>query len=186
MARILVGCEVSGVVRDAFIAEGHDAVSCDTLPSDRPGPHFQGNVLNLLSNHDWDMMICFPPCTHLCSSGARWFKDKQDEQREALSFVSQLLYAPIERICLENPVGIISNQIKRPSQYVEPWWFGHGYTKKTGLWLKGLPDLTPTNVVAGRSDKIHKAPETKARAKIRSETPSGLAEAMARQWGPLL
>ena len=144
--RILVACEFSGVVRDAFRARGHDAWSCDLLPSERPGPHIQGDVLPRLGD-GWDLMIAHPPCTHLAVSGARWFKDKQREQAEALDFVRALLAAPVPRIALENPVSIISSRIRKPDQIIQPWQFGHGETKTTCLWLKGLPPLQPTDIV---------------------------------------
>ena len=146
--RVLVACEFSGRVRDAFIARGHDAVSCDLLPSETPGPHIQLDVLEVIHG-DWDLMIAHPPCTHLAVSGARWFKDKQAEQVDALAFVAALLCAPIPRIALENPISIISSRIRRPDQIIQPWQFGHGETKATCLWLKNLPLLVPTNVVDG-------------------------------------
>lgn len=145
--RVLVACEFSGTVRDAFIRAGHDAMSCDLLPTEVPGPHYTGDVRDILhGTHDgaWDLMIAHPPCTHLAVSGARWFKDKCAEQAEALEFVRLLLNAPIPRIALENPVSIISSRIRKPDQIIQPWMFGHGETKATCLWLKGLPKLTPT------------------------------------------
>ena len=179
--KVLVACEFSGIVRDAFIAKGHDAISCDLLPTESPGPHHQGDVRDLL---DWpfDLMIAHPPCTHLAVSGARWFKDKQEEQEAALYFVWDLLNAPIERICLENPVSIISTRIRKPDQYIQPWMFGHGETKKTGLWLEGLPLLEPTNIVEGRENRIHKMPPSEHRGRERSRTYQGIANAMAAQW----
>jgi site-specific DNA-cytosine methylase len=179
--RVLVACEYSGTVRDAFIAAGHDAMSCDLLPTDVDGPHYQGNVVDII-NDGWDLMIAHPPCTHLAVSGARWFKDKQIEQIEALNFVQYLLDAPIEKIALENPISIISSKIKKPSQIIQPWMFGHGETKATCLWLKNLPKLTPTNIVDGREQRIHKLPPTPDRWKIRSKTYEGIAKAMALQW----
>ena len=140
--KILVACEYSGVVRDTFIARGHEAISCDILPTEKEGPHYLGNVLDIL--HDgWDMMIAHPPCTHLAVSGAKWFKYKQKEQEEALGFVQVLLDAPIEKICLENPVSVISSKIRKPDQIIQPWQFGHAATKTTCLWLKNLPKLVP-------------------------------------------
>ena len=180
--RILVACEYSGTVRDAFLANGHDALSCDLLPTDAPGPHYQGPVENIL-NDGWDVMIAHPPCTHLAVSGARWFKDKQEEQKEALNFVRLLLDAPIDKIALENPVSIISSRIRKPDQIIQPWQFGHGETKKTCLWLKNLPLLHPTDVVEGRENRIHRMPPSKDRWKKRSETYKGIAAAMANQWG---
>ncbi len=180
--RVLVACEYSGTVRDAFIKRGHDAMSCDLLPTDKEGPHYQGNVLNIIDD-GWDLMIAHPPCTHLAVSGARWFKDKQQEQSEALEFVRVLLNANIEKIALENPVSIISSRIRKPSQVIQPWQFGHGETKATCLWLKNLPLLKPTNIVDGREQRIHKMPPSKDRWKLRSTTFQGIADAMAEQWG---
>jgi hypothetical protein len=133
--RVLIACEFSGTVRDAFIAKGHDAMSCDLLPTDKPGPHYQGDVFDVI-NDGWDLMIAHPPCTHLAVSGARWFKDKVTEQAEALDFVRKLINADIDRICIENPVSIISSRIRKPDQTIQPWQFGHGETKRTCLWLK--------------------------------------------------
>lgn len=182
--RILVACEYSGTVRDAFIAAGHDAMSCDLLPTDVAGPHYQGSVLDILGD-GWDMMIAHPPCTHLAVSGARWFKDKVEQQREALEFVQTLMDAPIPRICIENPVSIISSRIRKPDQTIQPWMFGHGETKATCLWLKGLPKLTPTDIVDGREARVHKMPPSPDRWKLRSTTYKGIAAAMAAQWGSL-
>jgi site-specific DNA-cytosine methylase len=179
--RVLVACEYSGTVRDAFIAVGHDAMSCDLLPTDVDGPHYQGDVLDVI-NDGWDLMIAHPPCTHLAVSGARWFKDKQKEQIEALDFVRLLLDAPIEKIALENPISIISSKIRKPDQIIQPWMFGHGETKATCFWLKNLPKLTATNIVDGREQRIHKLPPTPDRWKIRSKTFQGIADAMAAQW----
>ena len=180
--KILVACEYSGRVRDAFIRGGHDAMSCDLLPTDVEGPHYQGNVLDIL-NDGWDMMIAHPPCTHLAVSGARWFKNKIVEQAEALEFVKLLLNAPIEKIALENPVSIISSKIRKPDQTIQPWQFGHGETKATCLWLKNLPKLIPTDVVDGRDPKVHMMPPSPYRWKLRSTTYQGIANAMASQWG---
>jgi hypothetical protein len=179
--KILIACEFSGTVRDAFTALGHDATSCDLLPSDKPGKHYQGNVLDILYE-DWDMLIAHPPCTHLAVSGARWFPDKLTEQAEALQFVRQLMAAPIPKICIENPVSIISSRIRKPDQIIQPWQFGHGETKATCLWLKGLPKLKPTNIVTGREQRIWKLPPSPDRWKLRSTTFKGIAEAMAAQW----
>ena len=179
--RVLVACEFSGVVRDAFIKRGHDAMSCDLLPSERPGPHYQGDVLVILGDR-WDLMIAHPPCTHLAVSGARYFFRKQQEQAEALDFVRALLDAPIMRICLENPVSVISTRIRKPDQIIQPWMFGHGETKTTCLWLKGLPKLTPTNIVDGRAARVHRMPPGPDRWKNRSRTYQGIADAMAEQW----
>lgn len=180
--KVLVACEYSGVVRDAFLARGHDAMSCDLLPTDVPGPHYQGDVRDVLAV-GWDLMVCHPPCTHLAVSGARWFKDKRQEQAEALDFVRTLLDAPVPMICLENPVSIISSRIRKPDQIIQPWQFGHGETKATCLWLKNLPPLKPTNIVSGREAKVHRMPPSPDRWKLRSTTYRGIGEAMADQWG---
>lgn len=187
MARVLVACEYSGKVRDAFIAAGHDALSCDLLPSDVPGPHYQGDVTGIL-DQGWDLMVAHPPCTHLAVSGARWFAEKRRTgvQQEALDFVRLLLNAPIPRIALENPVSIISSHVRKPDQIVQPWQYGHGETKATCLWLKGLPPLVPTDVVEGREARVWRMAPSPDRWKQRSETFSGIAAAMADQWGPLL
>jgi site-specific DNA-cytosine methylase len=182
--RVLVACEFSGIVRDAFIARGHDAWSCDLLPTERPGPHIQGDVLEILGD-GWDLMIAHPPCTHLAVSGARWFKDKRVEQGEALEFVRALMDAPISRICIENPVSIISSQIRKPDQIIQPWQFGHGEVKATCLWLKNLPKLVPTNMVEGRKPRVlfePKGNEADPRWKRRSRTYQGIANAMSEQW----
>lgn len=179
--RVLVACEFSGTVRDAFIRRGHDAMSCDLLDSEVPGPHYKGNVLDILDN-GWDLMIAHPPCTHLAVSGARWFKDKKAEQEKALDFVSQLMSALIPSIAVENPISIISSRIRKPDQIIHPWQFGHGETKATCLWLKGLPKLTPTKVVDGREGRVWKMPPSKDRWKLRSKTYTGIAAAMAEQW----
>jgi len=180
--RVLIACEYSGTVRDAFIAKGHDAMSCDLLPTDKPGPHYQGDVFDVI-NDGWDLMIAHPPCTHLAVSGARWFKDKVTEQAEALDFVRRLINADIGHICIENPVSIISSRIRKPDQTIQPWQFGHGETKRTCLWLKGLPKLVPTDIVDGRDQRIWKLPPSPDRWKIRSATFQGIADAMANQWG---
>lgn len=181
--RVLVACEYSGRVRDAFRALGHEAISCDLLPTDAPGPHYQGDVFDII-NDSWDLMIAHPPCTHLAVSGARHFATKQASgvQQEALEFVRKLLNAPIKHIALENPISIISSKIRKPDQIIQPWMFGHGETKATCLWLKNLPLLTPTNIVEGREARIHKMPPSADRWKKRSETYLGIAEAMAQQW----
>jgi len=184
--KVLIGCEFSGVVRRAFAAQGHEAWSCDLLPAEDKNPmHHQGDLLALLESTkgEWDLAIFHPPCTHLAVSGARWFKDKQVEQTEALSFVRQLLAADIPRIALENPISIISSKICKPSQIIQPWQFGHGETKATCLWLKGLPLLQPTNIVEGREARVHKMPPGPDRWKERSRTFEGIAVAMAEQWG---
>ena len=180
--KILVACEYSGKVRDAMRRRGHEAVSCDLLPTDTPGPHYQGDVFDIIDDK-WDMMIAFPPCTHLAVSGARWFEQKQKQQKAALQFVKDLMNAPIKHIAIENPISIISSHIKKPSQVIQPWMFGHGETKATCLWLKNLPLLRPTNIVEGREQRIWKLPPSEYRWKIRSQTYTGIAEAMAEQWG---
>ena len=180
--RVLIACEYSGTVREAFTALGHDAWSCDLLPTERLGQHIQDDVLSHL-NDGWDLMIAHPPCTHLAVSGARWFKDKLPEQAEALDFVRRLMDAPIPRIAIENPISIISSRIRKPDQIIQPWQFGHGETKATCLWLKNLPKLVPTNIVEGREARIHKMPPGPDRWKERSRTFEGIANAMAQQWG---
>lgn len=193
--RVLVACEFSGVVRRAFRARGHDAWSCDLLPSEDGSEfHLQGDALlaaqggrlhqmgDLVAALPWDLMIAHPPCTHLSVSGARWFKDKLPEQAEALDFVRMLMAAPIPRIAIENPISIISSRIRKPDQIIQPWQFGHGETKATCLWLKGLPPLLPTNIVPGREARVHRMPPGPDRWKERSRTFAGIAEAMADQW----
>lgn len=182
--RVLVACEFSGVVRDAFRAQGHDAMSCDLLPSERPGPHYRGDVRDVL-DREWDMLLAFPPCTYLAVSGARWFAARRVEQDAALAFVRFLLAAPIARVALENPVGVISTRVRRPDQIIQPWQFGHGETKATCLWLRGLPPLHSTRVVPGRVARVHRASPGPNRWKERSRTLPGVADAMARQWGAL-
>lgn len=182
--RVLVACEYSATVRQAFAALGHDAWSCDVLPTEIPGQHYQRDVRDVLGL-GWDLMIAHLPCTHLAVSGARWFKDKVVEQREALEFVRLLLDAPIPRVALESPVSIISSRIRKPDQVIQPWQFGHGETKATCLWLKGLPKLVSTNVVDGRENRVHRMAPGPDRWKERSRTFSGIAQAMADQWGTL-
>jgi site-specific DNA-cytosine methylase len=179
--RVLVACEYSGLVREAFKALGHDAMSCDLLDTEMPGKHYKGDVRDIICD-GWDIMIAHPPCTHLAVSGARWFKDKQREQAEALEFVSLLMNAPIERIAIENPISIISSHFRKPDQIIQPWQFGHGETKSTCLWLKNLPKLKPTNIVEGREQRIWKMLPSADRWKERSRTFPGIAEAMAVQW----
>lgn len=171
-------------MREAFRKRGHDAWSVDLLPAEDGSPfHIQGDVRKQLVPDAWDLGIFFPPCTHLCVSGARWFVQKQTEQQDALDFVARMMLAPIERIAIENPVGIISTKIRKPDQIVHPWQFGHGETKATCLWLKNLPKLKPTNVVEGREQRIFKMPPSENRGMERSRTYHGIAEAMAEQWG---
>ena len=179
--RVLVACEFSGRVRDAFIRNGCEAVSCDLLPTEQPGPHYQGDVFDII-NDGWDLMVAHPPCTHLAVSGARWFHKKEQEQREALDFVQRLMDAPIEQIAIENPVSVISSRIRKPDQIIQPWMFGHGETKATCLWLKNLPPLQPTKIVEGRDNKIHRLPPSEHRWKLRSLTYQGIADAMGSQW----
>lgn len=189
--KVLVGCEFSGTVRDAFLERGHDAISCDLLPSETLGPHYQGDVRDIL-NGGWDLGIFHPPCTHLAISGARWFRGKQEEQKEALKFVKELMNAPIPKIAIENPVSIISSHIRKPDQIIQPWMFGHPESKKTCLWLKNLEKLIPTNILhipeSGRWNNQtksgqNKLPPSPDRWKERSKTYEGIAEAMAEQWG---
>lgn len=183
MMRILIGCEFSGTVRRAFRDRGHEAFSCDLLPSEDASEfHIQDDVLSILDDK-WDMAIFHPPCTHLAVSGARWFKDKHFAQELALKFVRTLLDAPIPKIALENPVSIISSRIRKPDQIIQPWMFGHGETKATCLWLKGLPLLKPTDLVSGREARIHRLPPSENRWKERSRTFKGVAQAMSEQWG---
>ena len=179
---MLVACEFSGAVRDAFNALGHDSTSCDLLPSERPGNHIVGDVLGILEQR-WDLIIAHPPCTHLAASGARWWKSKLAEQAESVQFVLSIAYARCEMIAIENPIGALSTFWRKPDQIIQPWQFGHGETKATCLWLKGLPLLKPTNVVSGREARIHKMPPSPNRWKERSRTYQGIADAMARQWG---
>jgi hypothetical protein len=181
--RVLVACEFSGVVREAFRARGHEAWSCDLLPAEDGSPfHYQRDALQAAHGY-WDLMIAHPPCTHLAVSGARWFCGKRLEQELALQFVRDLMAAPIARICIENPVSVISSRIRKPDQIVQPWMFGHGETKATCLWLKNLPPLQPTQVVDGREARVHRMPPGPDRWKERSRTYAGVASAMAEQWG---
>ena len=188
VVRVLVACEFSGTVRDAFTRAGAYAMSCDLLPSETPGPHYKGDVRDVLDAYDgigkprFDIMIAHPPCTHLAVSGARWFKEKVREQAEALEFVRMLMAAPVERIAIENPVSIISSRIRKPDQIIQPWQFGHGETKATCLWLKNLPKLVPSRIVEGREGKVWKMPPGPNRWRERSRTYYGIAEAMAAQW----
>lgn len=171
---VLVACEFSGSVRDAFIRAGHAAMSCDLLPTETEGPHYQGDVRDILTPGRWDLMIAHPPCTHLAVSGARWFKDKVQEQAEAIDFVRLLLAAPVPHIALENPVSIISSRIRKPDQIIQPWQHGHGETKATCLWLVNLPPLVPSNVVTGREARVHKMPPSSNRGRIAAARFQGL------------
>lgn len=188
--RVLVACEYSGRVREAFRKLGHEAWSCDLLPSEDGSPyHLQGDVfevLDIIKTQGYpDLMIAHPPCTHLAVSGARHFPAKvaDGRQQEALAFVQRLLDAPIPMIALENPISIISSRIRKPDQIIQPWQFGHGETKATCLWLKGLPKLKPTLLVAERVARVHRMPPGPNRWKERSRTYQGIANAMAEQWG---
>lgn len=183
--RVLVACEFSGIVRQAFRDRGHYAMSCDLLEAEDGSPfHIVGDALySARIPGAWDLMIAHPPCTHLAVSGARWFKDKREEQDEALEFVRLLMGAPIPLICIENPISIISSRIRKPEQIIQPWQFGHGETKATCLWLKGLPLLKPTDVVEGRDNRVHREPPGPDRWRNRSRTFTGIAAAMADQWG---
>lgn len=182
--KVLIACEYSGIVRDAFRARGHRAMSCDLLPTERPGMHYQGPVQDVIED-GWDLMIAHPPCTFLAVSGARWMRDpaRVKEQRKALAFVRYLMAQPIPRIAIENPISIISTRVRKPDQIVQPWMFGHGEVKATCLWLKGLPLLVPTRIVKGRTARVHRASPGPDRWKERSRTLQGIADAMAVQWG---
>lgn len=200
--RVLIACEFSGVVREAFAALGHDAWSCDLLPSETAGQHYQGDLQALFRGtaetrsffgksgrfSDFDLLIAHPPCTHLAVSGARHFAAKKASgiQDEALDFVRELMAAPIPMICVENPISIISSRIRKPDQIIQPWQFGHGETKATCLWLKGLPKLRPTNIVEGREAKVHRMAPGPNRWRERSRTYQGIADAMANQWGRVI
>jgi len=182
--RVLVACEFSGIVRDAFIAAGHDAVSCDLLPSELPGPHLRADIRDVLELYGpFDLMVAHPPCTFLAVSGARWFAGRRQEQADALAFVSLLMDAPIPRIAIENPVSVISSRIRKPDQIVQPWMFGEPFQKTTCLWLKGLPQLVPTDIVEGREQAVWREAPSPDRWKNRSRTYPGFARAMAAQWG---
>lgn len=183
--RVLVACEFSGVVREAFRALGHEAWSCDLLPTEIPGPHIQGDVLPFLAD-EWDLLLAFPPCTYLANSGARWWAQRQQEQHAALRFVQTLLEAPIPRIALENPEGKIGSAIRHHDQMIHPWEYGEEEEKKTCLWLKGLPLLQPTKLMAKREQKIWRMGQSKTRSRNRSRTYSGIAAAMAQQWGTIV
>lgn len=180
--RVLVACEYSGRVRDAFRRHGHDAWSCDLLPTEVPGPHFMAPVEHVL-DLGWDLMVAHPPCTHLAVSGSRHFHRKQRQQAEALDFVRLLMAAPIPRWCIENPVSVISSAIRPPDQIIQPWQYGHGEVKATCLWLSNLPKLRPTECVDGREARVHRMPPGPDRWKERSRTFQGVADAMAAQWG---
>lgn len=180
--RILVACEFSGIVRDAFRAKGHDAWSCDLLDTEKPGPHIKDNVLRHLGD-GWDMMIAHPPCTYLSVSGARWWNGRSIEQEQAIQFFINFVEASIERVAIENPIGRMSTLYRKPDQIIQPRMFGHGETKATCLWLKNLPLLNPTNIVPGREHRIHRMPPSPNRGRERSRTYQGIANAMVEQWG---
>lgn len=183
--RVLVACEFSGVVRRAFRDAGHEAYSCDLEPAEDGSPHhIQGDVAAVLSE-PWDIMVAHPPCTHLSVSGARWFGAKQEEQEAAIAFVHSLWNGAAKRICLENPVSVLSSRWCKPDQIIQPWQFGHGETKATCLWLKRLPILFPTYIARERVARVHRLPPSADRWKERSRTFDGIAKAMAHQWGGL-
>ena len=189
--KILIACEYSGRVRDAFIAQGHDAISCDLLPTERVGPHYQGNVFDII-NDGFDLMVAHPPCTDLAVSGAAWFAKKRADgsQQKSIEFFMALANANIPKICIENPIGIMSTLWRKPSQIVQPWMFGHPESKATCLWLKGIPLLIPTKNVKPEMEllprnkqmRMHYLPPSPNRWKIRSETYQGIADAMAERW----
>lgn len=183
MVRVLVACEFSGVVRDAFIARGHDAMSCDFHETEKPGPHYKGDVRDVW-DACWDLMIAHPDCTHLAVSGARHFAEKKQDGRQAkaIAFFMALTRSPVPQWAIENPVCVMSKLYRKPDQIVQPWQFGHGETKATCLWLKGLPRLTPTEIVEGRAARIHWMAPSETRARDRSRTYQGIADAMASQW----
>ena len=186
--RVLIACEFSGITREAFRKRGHDAWSCDLLPAeDNSYNHFQRDVLEVLAMKGaawWDLLIAFPPCTHLAVSGARWFKHKQAEQAAAVTFARMfIMNCSVERVAVENPIGVLSSKIRKPDQIIQPWQFGHGETKAPCLWLKNLPKLQPTNIVEGRKPRVHHASPGPDRWKERSRTLQGIADAMAEQWG---
>ncbi len=181
--KTLVACEFSGIVRDAFAARGHDAWSCDLLPTERPGNHIQGDVFKHLSE-DWDLMLFFYPCFNLCVSGARWFKNKREEQaRDVENFRALSECQEIPRTAGENPIGVLSTKFRKPDQIIQPWQHGHGETKSTCLWLKNLPALRPSSIVSGRVGRVWREAPSPDRWKNRSRTLYGIAKAMAEQWG---
>ncbi len=185
--KVLVGCEFTGAVRDAFREKGHDAWSCDIIDDEHGSKyHIKEDLLKVIPREKWDMGIFFPPCTHLCVSGARWFPNKVKEQAESLDFVRKLMGCKIPRIAIENPKGVISTKIRKPTQIIQPWQFGHGEQKETHLWLKNLKKLTPTDIVEGREQTVLKHPPSEHRGMDRSRTYLGIAEAMAAQWGTAL
>jgi hypothetical protein len=186
--KVLVACEFSGVVRNAFLARGHDAVSCDLLPSEKPGPHYQDDVLAFLGD-GWDLMIAHPPCTYLCNSGVRWLKGdflRQEKMWYARDLFMDLWNSEIEAICIENPIPHKHACLPKYTQIIQPWQFGHGEVKATCLWLKSLPKLKPSCVVEGREARVHRMPPSASRGRERSRTYPGIAAAMADQWGAVI
>ena len=184
--RVLVGCEESATVRDALRALGHDAYSCDLQGTRGDSAwHITGDIFQAIKKRGpWDMMICFPPCTHLAVSGAKWFKNKVVEQREAIHFCRDLMERDIPKIAMENPIGVLSTAYRKPDQIIQPWMFGHAETKATCLWLKNLPKLVPTDILPPPYHaRIHRMPPGPNRARDRSVTLTGIAQAMAEQWG---
>lgn len=186
MTRVLIGCEFTGTVRDAFSALGIEAWSVDLLPTETPGNHIEDDILNVAYRGHWDLLIAHPPCTDLAASGAWLFKKKNDRPEFALALVQELLSAPIRRIAIENPVGVISTRMRKPDQIVQPWWFGHPHNKSTCLWLKNLPKLRPTNPTIAFGSVARDMSPSSTRRKDRSRTYEGVAQAMATQWGRLL
>lgn len=183
--KVLIACEFSGIVRDAFIKNGHDAISCDLLPSEAPGPHIKDDVLGYLAC-DWDLLVAHPPCTYLCNSGVRWLYTEHgrwEKMENAASFFMELFNANIGKICIENPIPHKYTRLPKYDQIIQPWQFGHGETKATCLWLKNLPKLAATSIVDGRTQKIHLMSPSDDRSKNRSRTYTGIANAMAMQWG---
>lgn len=181
--RVLIGCEFSGIVREAFYKRGHYAVSCDLLPTEQPeGHHIQGDIFDQLKD-GWDLLIFHYPCTNMAVSGARWFKEKKkDTARDVKNFI-RLMECDILKIAGENPISVLSTRYRKPDQIIQPWQFGHPETKATCLWLKNLPPLKPTNIVEGRANRVHREPPGPDRWKNRSRTLQGIADAMASQWG---
>jgi len=190
--KVLIACEFSGIVREAFRKKGHQAWSCDLLDTEILGNHYKGDVKDLFApKYHWDLMIAHPPCTYLTVSANKWMKpeyrdrfpDRPQQRQDAIDFFMTLMTAPIEKIAIENPIGIMSTRYRKPDQVIQPWMFGHGETKATCLWLKNLPKLKPTKVVSGRVQRLHYLPPSPNRWKDRSRTYQGIADAMAEQWG---
>lgn len=179
--KVLIACEFSGIIREAFREKGHDTISCDLLDTEIPGPHYKGDVRSFLYSNNWDLLIAHPPCTYTCVSGNGTYAGSS-EREEGIDFFRFFLEAPIKHICVEHPVSVISTAIRPPDQYIQPWQFGHGETKKTGLWLKNLPKLQPTEIVEGRFPRVHRESPGPDRWKERSRTYQGIANAMAEQW----